>query len=394
MGAATTKQWEEKAVEDKDRDIDMGFVFADQPLAANQNSSQKSHLFLEGQMENTSETTTRSVDYYAKSKHLEGPPFELPKQRRSPRSQIPQDWEGAIENYLIEFIYGSNYIGGAGTDYQSTAEICRKVWGREAVDIEIDEASPEYTRSKFDLEQRGYKFPTSEMIFRSRLEVIQHAKAFDYLYEGLLEGPLTEQMICDTHEILCKDQEHADGIPWREWAGLYRTEQVAAADPITAQKHIFICATAVKRYMAALVADFNQEGWGRQDTDTYTLAAKYCHRFVNIHPFAGGNGRMCRMLMNAILRVHTGMVVPIAYQGREAERREYLEIVRRGSRAFYQEDMDDIPQVSHVELGEFVKEIAELAWEDLYDDLEAADPQKLYGREKGVFVSSVMDWWG
>ena len=394
MEATITKQWKENAVKDEDRDTDIDVVFADQPLAINQNSYQKSYLFSGAQMESTSEATTMSVDFYTKSKHLEGPPFELPKQRRLPRTQIPQDWEGAIENYLIEFIYGSNYISRAGTDYQSTAEICRKVWSREAVDIEIDEASPEYMRSKFDLEQRGYKFPTSEMIFRKRLEVIQHAKAFDYLYEGLLEGPLTEQMICNTHEILCKHQEHADGIPWRERAGLYRIEQVAAADPITSPKPIFICATAVKRYMAALVADFNQERWGQQDTDTYMLAAKYCHRFDNIHPFADGNGRMCRMLMNAILRAHTGMVVPIAYQGREVERREYLEIAGRGSRAFYKEDMDDVPQVSHVELGEFVKEIAELAWEDLYDDLEAADPEKLYGREKGVFVSSIMDWWG
>jgi len=37
--------------------------------------------------------------------------------------------------------------------------------------------------------------------------------------------------------------------------------------------------------------------------DPYVLASKYCHKFVNIHPFLDGDGRMCRLIMNGLLRI-------------------------------------------------------------------------------------------
>ncbi|KID96686.1 Filamentation induced by cAMP/death on curing-related protein, partial [Metarhizium majus ARSEF 297] len=35
--------------------------------------------------------------------------------------------------------------------------------------------------------------------------------------------------------------------------------------------------------------------------DPYTLAARYHHQFVMIHSFADGNGRMSRIILNALL---------------------------------------------------------------------------------------------
>ena len=34
----------------------------------------------------------------------------------------------------------------------------------------------------------------------------------------------------------------------------------------------------------------------RNELDPFMLAAKYCDRLVNIHPFKDGNGRMCRIV--------------------------------------------------------------------------------------------------
>ncbi|KAI9734983.1 MAG: hypothetical protein M1834_002065 [Cirrosporium novae-zelandiae] len=77
--------------------------------------------------------------------------------------------------------------------------------------------------------------------------------------------------------------------------------------------------------------------------DPYNLAAKYCHAFVNIHPFLDGNGRTCRLIMNAILLKYVGIVVPLGEH--DTERLKYLEIARRGGET-----------LEHGELGTMVLE--------------------------------------
>ena len=60
------------------------------------------------------------------------------------------------------------------------------------------------------------------------------------------------------------------------------------------------------------------------------LAAKYCDRFVNIHPFKDGNGRMCRLILNAILIKYAGVLIPL---GEKCEdRAEYLQIAQESTK--------------------------------------------------------------
>lgn len=67
--------------------------------------------------------------------------------------------------------------------------------------------------------------------------------------------------------------------------------------------------------------------------DPSTLAAKYCHRMVNIHPFMDGSGRTCRLLLNTILYKYTALVVAIGESGPE-ERGEYFAIFARSGECF------------------------------------------------------------
>lgn len=63
--------------------------------------------------------------------------------------------------------------------------------------------------------------------------------------------------------------------------------------------------------------------------DPFSVAAKYSLQFVEVHPFQDGNGRLCRMILNAVLCRYAGVVVPIGE--REEEREEYRGIKRRSS---------------------------------------------------------------
>lgn len=60
------------------------------------------------------------------------------------------------------------------------------------------------------------------------------------------------------------------------------------------------------------------------------LAAKYCDRFVNIHPFKDANGRMCRLILNEILIKYAGIVVPLGEKNED--RAEYLQIAQESSK--------------------------------------------------------------
>lgn len=61
--------------------------------------------------------------------------------------------------------------------------------------------------------------------------------------------------------------------------------------------------------------------------DPFSLAAKYSMEFVQIHPFRDGNGRMCRIILNAILCRFAGVFSPIGEDDEDVK--TYIGIKRR-----------------------------------------------------------------
>jgi len=117
--------------------------------------------------------------------------------------------------------------------------------------------------------------------------------------------------------------------------------------------------------MQELVEKFNADIAAAEDKqilDPFYVAAKYSNMFVLIHPFLDGNGRTCRLLLNAILLKYAGTV--IAFGGNDEAREEYFDIVKRAA----QDVTDD-----QSEFAAFVLEKAALRLKGL--------KRKLMGRE-------------
>lgn len=120
-------------------------------------------------------------------------------------------------------------------------------------------------------------------------EAVGHAKAYDYMYDLDKTKPLTQADILKLHELFYTkiDKEHA---------GVYRAVRVF----ISGSKHPTPGPEKVAPLMKAFVTWFNAYEHKLHPVEFAALAHQ---KFVFIHPFVDGNGRVSRLLMNlALLR--------------------------------------------------------------------------------------------
>ncbi|MDL2254592.1 Fic family protein [Ruminococcaceae bacterium OttesenSCG-928-I18] len=127
-------------------------------------------------------------------------------------------------------------------------------------------------------------------------EATGHANAYEYMLSVARSDGMvfTEEMICKLHHLFYS------GID-SEQAGHYRKHQVF----ITGTEYVPPTAEEVSALMKDFVADLNN----KRDSLHPVLFAAFAHkRLVDIHPFADGNGRTARLLMNLVF-VNTGYCV-------------------------------------------------------------------------------------
>ncbi|KAF3184292.1 hypothetical protein TWF751_000268 [Orbilia oligospora] len=262
----------------------------------------------------------------------------------------------AIQTELINLIYGSNFIEYAGADYTTTTAICTKLFNEYVSPEEIlNTLQTTTTTTTTDENTSGTAITTTAVDKKGGMEVIQHAKALTYFLQKFYieEEPLTESLILQTHRILCEGTTHSDGTPWQEWAGIYRTYEIAASsisptNPQRLQKSIFIRASAVPKYMTDMVEDF----------ESLTGEAEIGN-FDVIDPFEIAAWLCTRILLSGVLMRYTGLVACIGDDGETAAgggRDEYLEIANKANKVFHDEDgeVDVGAQTSHVKLTELV----------------------------------------
>lgn len=144
--------------------------------------------------------------------------------------------------------------------------------------------------------------------FRDYLEMKGHNEAVEYLLDVLkgTEIDLTEHLIRHLHQIILQEEFEADAVTpeGKPTKRIIKPGQYKSVPNHVKTKSgaMFYFATPedTPSQMTDLMAWYNKE---LTETKSHPLliASLFHYKFVRIHPFDDGNGRMARLLMNLIL---------------------------------------------------------------------------------------------
>ena len=168
---------------------------------------------------------------------------------------------------------------------------------------------------------------------RDHLDIEGHDEAIKAMEDTVRRDELlNEVFIRNLHKVLLKepyenDAITSDGQPVKRRiaVGEYKT-QPNNVRTSTGEIYYFTPPDQVKPAMGDLI------DWYRKQEDEgehpIVIAATFHYRFIRIHPFDDGNGRMARLLMNMILIKHgyTVAVVPVE------EREQYIGILEQADK--------------------------------------------------------------
>jgi fic protein len=188
-----------------------------------------------------------------------------------------QAQERLNQKLMLEFNYNSNHIEGNTLTYGQTELLL--LFGRVA--------EPAIMR---DLEEMKAHNVALRMIEAEARE------------EG---RPLTETFIRTLHQILLREDYQAtnpDGTTYTIHAGQYKTRPNSVRT-ITGELFEYASPEETPALMADLIAWYNREE-AAATLSPIQLASLFHYRYIRIHPFEDGNGRMARLLVNYILCKH------------------------------------------------------------------------------------------
>jgi Fic family protein len=223
---------------------------------------------------------------------------------------------------------------------------------------------------------------------KDHLDLRGHSNAINYLL-GFVHNKevLTEAAIRKLHEILLVEPYQvqaitAEGLPTMKTVALgqYKTQPNHVRTP-TGETHYYATPEETPARMHGLM------NWYRQETADRTMhpveiAARYHHRFTEIHPFDDGNGRMSRLLMNLML-MQDGYPPAVIRIG---ERNQYLAALRRADAGEYDDFLTFITEHVMASLELFIRaakgeEIHEPT--DLEKEIKLLKMELLPGEEAG-----------
>ena len=160
--------------------------------------------------------------------------------------------------------------------------------------------------------------------FKDHLDIKGHNEGIDYLIHLIKNREqLSEKIIRELHEMILVEPysnpaKTHDGqrVEKRVTLGAYKSRPNSVETP-TGEMHYYATPEETPAKMTDLM-DWLREQQEKNDLHPLVLAAIFHYRFVAIHPFDDGNGRMSRLLMNLLLMQYGYPPVVIKQQDRHA----------------------------------------------------------------------------
>ncbi|HVJ48101.1 Fic family protein [Desulfitobacterium sp.] len=149
---------------------------------------------------------------------------------------------------------------------------------------------------------------------RYTFEAIGHAKAYDFMFTLLKNRTITENDILTMHQMFYESIES-------EYAGKYRDLDVF----ISGSKYPVAEPKRIQTEMDELFKWIEAE---REKLHPVVFAAQLHKRFVFIHPFKDGNGRIARLIMNTAL-IQDGYMLAVIPP---ILRHEYIQLLEKAHR--------------------------------------------------------------
>lgn len=191
--------------------------------------------------------------------------------------------------------------------------------------IENDSITYHDTREIFD--HGGVTGYTGDV--RSLFEIQNSVAAYYRMLDAFEKRePLSETLICELQGLLTQGTYDTLSYQKGERPGAYKQN-----DYVTGRDKVGALPEDVPEELAELVAELD----GVKPGQALTAAAYFHAKFENIHPFADGNGRAGRLLMNYLLLLwdHPPIII------HEEDRRDYYSALESFDRA---QDLDPLTE--------------------------------------------------
>ncbi len=218
---------------------------------------------------------------------------------------LPSDVVGRVEQKLrIESNYHSNAIEGNSLTLGETRSLI----------LHGLTAHGKSMRDHLDIEGHD-----------EAVKAIEHADDDKEVLNEVFIRNLHRKLLKEPYEI---DAQTPDGRPTKRLItiGNYKT-QPNNVRTSTGEIYYFTPPDQVKPAMSDLMDWYRKAE--SQGEHPIVIAATFHYRFVRIHPFDDGNGRMARLLMNMILIVHGYAVAIIPVQ----KRNRYIDFLERADKS-------------------------------------------------------------